>query len=99
MSFSFKALHRSAAYWTVLAVFFCANLWSALQHSAVWPGCCESGHAVGVPFRFFIRGDDVTPAQFFWTGLLLNVVIAWTLAVLVTWIMLGLTSKQTNHPD
>ncbi len=99
MSFSFGALHRSAAYWTVLACFVAANLWGALRQSTIWPGCCGPGDAVGVPFRFFIRGNDVAPAQFFWTGLLLDVVIAWTLAVVVTWIVLGISGSQRNRQD
>lgn len=96
MNFSFKALHRSAAYWLVLTCFVGANLWSALQQSAIWPGCCDRSDAIGIPFRFLITGNDVASAQFFWTGLLLDVAITWTLAVIATWIVVSISSKQNS---
>lgn len=77
MTFSLARLHRSRSYWTVLLLFAIANVLSW-----VLPG--EMRTHAGFPFPFFIAEPDGGALQV--TGLLLDIVLAWTLAVAAAWI-------------
>jgi len=66
-----------------------ANAWSWLRHRLGEPVCCDHFQNFGFPFTFHRSGGITGRADFFWSGLLLDIVVAWTIAVLLAWIELG----------
>ena len=89
MTFSFAALHRSAAYWSVLGLAAAANAWSFAAPRLGEPACCDSVTATGFPFPFYLAGGIAGEERWLVTGLLLDLVVAWTLAVIAAWIGLA----------
>lgn len=77
--FSFARLHRSTSYWTVLFALLFANGMSWFTRS-------PTDAAAGFPFPFWI--DDGAGGGLLVTGLLLDIVLAWTLAVIAAWVSL-----------
>ncbi|MGB5353192.1 MAG: hypothetical protein WBN32_06220 [Woeseia sp.] len=94
MKFSLSLLHRSTSYWLVLAVFAAANAWSWLRHNIAEPPCCEQILAAGFPFPFYLDGGLAGHSDFLITGFLLDIVIAWTLAVCAAWLALLIRGKN-----
>ena len=90
MTVSAAKLHRSRGFWLVLGLFLAANILSAV--SALTLADPPERTGVGFPFPAFIVGSPVSDAtgnrvwQFYWSGLLLDVVVALTIAVLVVWL-------------
>lgn len=102
MRFSFFVLHRSSAYWLVIGLFVGANLWSWLRYRRGIDEYSEITQSVGFPFPFHVRSEVTGSGDFLLTGLLLDIVVAWTLAALATWISLSAWSRagqQSNDAD
>ena len=85
MTFSFSAVGRSRAFLATMAFFAVGNAWSWLRHK-IDPVCCDQEMTVGFPFPFHISGGIAGLETFYVLGLLLDVVLALTLAVSATWI-------------
>ena len=94
MTFSFYVLHRSLAYWVTLGLFALVNVWTGLRFREALAACCEQRISAGFPFLFLVAGGDPVQSTFFWTGLLLDVVIARTLAVILAWLLLRLAAAR-----
>lgn len=99
MTFSFKRLHASRSYWTVLAVFALGNGWTWLRHRLREPECCDQLVAIGFPFPFHVSGGIAGRDDLLVTGLMLDIVLAWTLAVLATWIVLSWRARTASADD
>ena len=89
MKVSFATLHASRSYWATLAVFAAANAWTWLRHRVGEPECCDRLQSVGFPFPLHVSGGIAGVDQLLVTGLLLDLVIAWTVAVAVAWATLA----------
>lgn len=89
MTFSFSAVGRSRAFLITVTLFAIGNAWSWLRHK-LNPVCCDQEMTVGFPFPFHISGGIAGDASFYVLGLLLDVVLALTIAVSVTWIATAL---------
>ncbi len=89
MKFSFSAVGRMRAFQITIILFAIGNLWSWLGHK-LDPKCCDQEMTVGFPFPFHISGGLAGLESFYMLGLLLDIVVALTLAVLVTWIATAL---------
>ncbi|MBT8084245.1 MAG: hypothetical protein HKN35_04970 [Woeseia sp.] len=94
MKFRFSLLHQSASYWLVLGLFFGANAWSWLRYRVVHPECCDPITTVGFPFPFLLRDAIAGSNELLVFGLLLDIAIAWTLAVAAAWLALSLQGKS-----
>lgn len=92
MEFSARILQRSRTFIGVVAFFVLANAWSWLRHR-LWPICCDQEMTIGFPVPFHISGGIAGLSRFYVLGLLLDVTIALTAAVLVTWIVRFFTSQ------
>jgi len=86
MKFSIQILQRSRPFIAVVAFFLIANIGSWLRHS-IWPVCCDQEMTIGFPVPFHISGGIAGLSNFYVLGLLLDVTIALTAAVLITWIV------------
>lgn len=86
MEFSLEILRRSTAFAVVLALFAVANAWSWLRHKLM-PVCCDQEVTVGFPIPFHISGGVAGTSNFYVLGLLLDITLALTIAVLATWIV------------
>ena len=86
MKFSAKAILRSKAFVGVLAFFIVANVWSWASHR-FWPICCDQEVTMGFPVPFHISGGIAGISNFYLLGLLLDIVLALTIAVTLTWIV------------
>jgi hypothetical protein len=89
MTLSFKTVAWSRSFIVTILVFVLANLYSWLRHS-LFPVCCDQEVTVGFPFPFHISGGIGGAANFYLLGLLLDIVLAFTLAVLARWIAVSL---------
>ena len=85
MTFSFRAVGRSRSFLITIILFAIGNAWSWLRHK-IDPLCCDQEMTIGFPFPFHISGGIAGLESFYVLGLLLDIVLALTLAVLVTWI-------------
>lgn len=87
MKISGSLLFRSKAFWSVVAISVIANLWSWARE---WlsPGCCDGETTVGFPFPFRIADTIAASAEFYPLGLLLDLVVTLTVAVIATRIAL-----------
>jgi len=86
MEFSARILLRSRTFRTVMAIFVVANAGSWLRHR-FWPICCDQEITIGFPVPFHISGGTAGLSRFYTLGLLLDVTIALTVAVLLTWLV------------
>ena len=93
MTFSFRAVGRSRSFLITIALFAIGNAWSWLRHK-IDPPCCDQEMTIGFPFPFHISGGIAGLESFYVLGLLLDIVLALTLAVLVTWIATALKSLR-----
>jgi len=66
-----------------LTLFVLANGWSWLRHR-LFPACCDQEITVGFPFPYLIAGGIRSQEDFYVLGLLLDIVIAITVALLLT---------------
>lgn len=96
MKFRYALLHRSVSYWLILGFFSVINLWTWLRHRVTEPACCDQLASVGFPFPFHVSGGIAGRDDLLVTGLLLDGVIAWTLAVIAAWI--ALLIKPASKP-
>ncbi|MEQ8206976.1 MAG: hypothetical protein RIA65_12425 [Woeseia sp.] len=93
MNFSFNELRRTRSYWLVLLLFAAGNVWSAIHY---YKGLHDSYGAalfVGLPFPFYHSSLPVESGRILWTGLLLDLVLAWTVAVIAGWLALLLAQR------
>jgi hypothetical protein len=86
MKFSAQILLRSRTFHGVMAIFLIANAWSWIRHR-FWPICCDQEITIGFPVPFHISGGIAGLSNFYLLGLLLDVSIALTSAILITWIV------------
>lgn len=93
MTFSFRAVGRSRAFVITIILFVAGNAWSWLRHKFD-PPCCDQEMTTGFPFPFHISGGIAGSGSFYVLGLLLDIVLALTLAVLVTWIATALKNLR-----
>lgn len=106
MIFTFTRLHSTRAYWATILLFGLANLWSWLRHRVGEPECCDLLLSTGFPFPFHVSGGIAGRSDFLLTGLLLDIVLGWTLAVTAAWVSLsvrnrdsGSAGQRTNQQD
>ena len=93
MTFSFRAVGRSRSFLITITLFAIGNAWSWLRHK-IDPLCCDQEITIGFPFPFHISGGIAGLDSFYVLGLLLDITLALTLAVLVTWIATALKSLR-----
>jgi hypothetical protein len=86
MEFSVRILQRSRPFIGAITFFILANAWSWLRHR-ISPTCCDQEVTVGFPVPFHISGGIAGLSNFYVLGLLLDITIALTVAVLLTWIV------------
>lgn len=86
MKFSVDLLWRSWIFWFVVAAFALANLASAVL-PRLDPACCDREISIGFPFPIHVSGGIAGVSDFYVFGLLLDLLLAWTIAVLVVWIV------------
>jgi len=86
MEFSVRILQRSRPFIGTVAFFILANTWSWLRHR-ISPICCDQEMTSGFPVPFHISGGITGQSNFYLLGLLLDIAIALTAAVLITWIV------------
>lgn len=83
MKVSIRLLAYSRTFWAVIVFFGLANLASWLRHR-LFPQCCDLEMTIGFPFPFHISGGIAGGAEFYALGLLLDIVIAVTIALVLT---------------
>jgi hypothetical protein len=93
MTFSVAAVSRSRSFRGVIALFAAGNAWSWLRYK-IDPVCCDQEMTVGFPFPFHISGGIAGLESFYVLGLLLDIILALTLAVLATWIASALKNLR-----
>lgn len=93
MKFSFTTVGKSRSFQGVIALFAAGNAWSWLRHK-IDPVCCDQEMTVGFPFPFHISGGIAGIETFYVLGLLLDLTLALTLAVLATWIVRALKTLR-----
>jgi hypothetical protein len=86
MKFSVELLLRSWTFLGVLSAFAVANAWSWI-HQRIDPVCCDHELTIGFPVPFHISGGLAGLSNFYLLGLLLDISIALTIAVTVTWLV------------
>ena len=95
MKFSIRILRRSRSFIGVIALFIFANIGSWLRYH-FWPIGCDQAATVGFPVPFHISDGVAGLSNFYVLGLFLDVTIALTIAVFITWIV-RLVSYQQGH--
>jgi hypothetical protein len=95
MKFSIQILQRSRPFIVALALFALANFGSWIRH-LLWPICCDQEVTIGFPVPFHISGGIAGLSNFYVLGLLLDVTIALTIAVLVTWMVRLFMRRQDD---
>lgn len=68
-----------------LLLFAALNLGSWISYR-YFPVCCDQQTSFGFPFPVHISGDITGESQTYLLGMLLDVAVALTVALLVTWI-------------
>lgn len=71
---------------TTLLLWFLANLWSWLRHDVIDSACRNAQTTVGFPVPFYINDETVPRAEFFPLGILLDLSLGITLALILAWI-------------
>lgn len=87
MKLSVATLLRSMTFVGVVAGFIFANTFSWARHQ-FWPICCDQEVTIGFPVPFHISGGIAGLANFYPLGLMLDIVLALTVAVTLTWVVL-----------
>jgi len=95
MKISARALLQTKSFFGVLALFIAANVWSWVRHQ-IWPVCCDQEVTVGFPVPFHISGGIAGMSNFYVLGLLLDIVVALTIAVTLTWVILLIRRWQAG---
>lgn len=85
MSITLHKLRDSRSFQVTILLFAAANLWSWLRHRQSTL-CCDQEVTVGFPFPFHISGGIAGQQGFYMLGLLLDIVIALTMAFVMMWI-------------
>ena len=96
MKFQLSVLVRSWTFWSVILVFAVANALSVLRPTFA-PACCDQEVSVGFPFPFHVSGGIAGLSQFYVFGLLLDIVVPVTLAVLAVWIVRSLRTAGVER--
>ena len=86
MKITAQVLLRSVTFLGVIGVFVAANVWSWARHR-FWPVCCDQEITIGFPIPFHISGGIAGMANFYLLGMLLDIAVALTVAVTITWIV------------
>jgi len=86
MKITAQSLLRSGPFIGVVAAFVAANAWSWARHK-FWPVCCDQEMTIGFPIPFHISGGIAGAANFYLLGLLLDIAVALTVAITITWIV------------
>ena len=86
MKLTFELLSRSTAFRTTLLLFVALNVWTWVSHK-FFPVCCDQEISYGFPFPLHISGGIMGTSEYYVLGLLLDLAIGLTAAVLVTWIV------------
>ncbi len=94
MRFSFSRVHKSYTYWTIISLFGIANLWSALRYLRAGRNGLDDLLFIGFPFPFYVSGGAVSRNGLLVTGALLDLVVAWTAALIAAWIALSWQRKR-----
>jgi hypothetical protein len=87
MKLSVATLFRSMTFVGVVAGFIFANAFSWARHR-FWPICCDQEVTIGFPVPFHISGGIAGLSNFYLLGLMLDTVLALTVAVTLTWVVL-----------
>ena len=85
MKLSYSGLITAPSFRVTLLLFAGLNLASWVRFRFFLP-CCEQATSFGFPFPVHISGGIDGSANYYMLGLLLDIVIALTVALLVTWI-------------
>lgn len=93
MRFSVQTLLQSRTFAGIVLLFAGANAWSWARHR-FWPVCCDQEVTIGFPVPFHISGGITGSAEFYLFGLLLDVVVALTAAVTLTWVVLLFSCRK-----
>ncbi len=91
MKLTISLVGRSVAFRTTLLLFGGLNVWTWARHRYS-PVCCDQEISFGFPFPFHISGGIMGESNFYILGLMLDIAIALTSAVLVTWIAKAIRS-------
>lgn len=83
MKLIIRSLTGSRTFIITLSLFAVANIWSWLRHRFD-TACCDQEMTIGFPFPFHISGGIAGASGFYLLGLLLDIVVALTLALLLT---------------
>lgn len=86
MKISAEILLRSRTFWSIIGLFACANAVSMVL-PRLRSDCCDQLVSEGFPFPFRTSGGVAGVSEFYLSGLLLDIVVPVTLAVLVVWIV------------
>ena len=85
MKFEVSRLRRSLALCTTLLLFAALNLGSWVRYR-YFPVSSDQQSSFGFPFPVQISGGTAGTAEFYVLGLLLDITVALTAAIVVTWI-------------
>ncbi len=76
---------RSRTFQVIVSLFAMANIWSWLRHR-LDQACCDQEATIGFPVPFHISGGSSEDAGFYLLGLLLDLAVIATIALIATWI-------------
>ncbi|ANO51335.1 hypothetical protein [Woeseia oceani] len=94
MNFSFYTLRRTRSYWLSLSLFAAGNILSVVRYVREWQVNADVARFMGFPFPFYRGSLPADSGQLLWTGLLLDLVLAWTVAVSAAWLALLLAARR-----
>lgn len=78
MQFESGLVLRSRAFWGMLAIFAALNVLTYFLH----PACCDRFDGTGFPLAFHLSGGIAGISEFYPISLVLNIVIAATVALI-----------------
>ena len=95
MRINSRLVFRSRAFWAILALFALLNLLTFFLH----PECCDRFDGIGFPLAFHLSGGIAGISEFYPISLLLNVVIAVTVALISARIGLAIGSQARTRKN
>jgi len=99
MEFRISKVNQTRSYWVILGWFVAANVGTALRFFATDAACCDQLLSIGFPFPLYVSGGPSSGGQLLVTGLLLDIVIAWTLAIAGAWISLSWQRRRQRDSE
>ena len=87
MRISTQILTRSKIFLLTTGLWACANIWTWARHLVLEPACCDLEQTIGFPVPFQISGGIAGESSFHLLGLLLDIALGVTLALILTWIV------------